>query len=122
MVEQALPSGQPGDGQSGGHGVVDVRWQRGEVAGLHRGVLGERAITGPVSHAEHPLANAQAGGAVPQLHDDTGQFVPGHARRPVTAGAIGPRGGPFQLAGGEARGVHPHDDVVLGRMGVGQVR
>jgi hypothetical protein len=37
VFEQALPGGQPGDGQRGGHGGVDVRRQRGEVAGLHRG-------------------------------------------------------------------------------------
>jgi hypothetical protein len=34
VVEQALPGGQPGDGHGGGHGVVDVRRERGEVAGL----------------------------------------------------------------------------------------
>ena len=64
--------------------------------------IGQRAIPGPVGRAEHPLADAQAGGGVPQLCDDTGQFVPGHARRPVTAGAIGPRGGPFQHFGDPA--------------------
>ncbi|BBJ37767.1 hypothetical protein SSPO_004850 [Streptomyces antimycoticus] len=122
VVEQALPGGEPGDGQCGGQGVVDVSRQRGEVAGFHRDVLGERAVAGPVGQAEHPLADAQAGGAESQLFDDTGQLVPGHARRPVVACAIGPRGGPVQLSGGDARGVYPHDDVVLGRVGVGHVR
>lgn len=102
--------------------MVDVRRQRREIAGLHRDVLGQRAVAGPVSQAEHPLADTQAGGAEPQLFDDTRQFVPGHARRPVAACAIGPRARPVQLSGGDARGVYPHDDVVLGRVGVGHVR
>jgi hypothetical protein len=122
VVEQALPGGQSGDRQRGRHGVVDIRRQWCEVAGLHRGVLGERAVAGPVGQSEHPLADTQAGGAVSQFDDDTRQFVAGHARRPVTARAIGPRGRPVELPGGETRSVHPHDDVVLGRVRVGQVR
>ena len=46
VVEQALPCGQPGDRQRGGHGVVDVGRQRSEVARLHRDVLGQRARCG----------------------------------------------------------------------------
>jgi hypothetical protein len=37
---------------------------------------------------------------------------------PVAAGAIGPRSGPVELSGGEARGVHAHDDVVFRSVGV----
>ena len=95
--------------------------ERGEVAGLHRGVLGQRAVAGPVGQSEHPLADGEAGGSVAELDDDTRQLVPGHARCPVAAGAVGPRCRPVELAGGEARGVDPHDDVVLGGVGVGQV-
>ena len=111
----------PEIGQRGGHGVVDVGRERGEVAGLHRGVLGQRSVAGPVGQAEHPLADGEAGGAVAELDDDAGQLVPGHAGCPVAAGAVGPRAGPVELAGGEAGGVHAHDDVVLRGVGVGQV-
>ena len=62
---------------------------------------------------EHPLADGQAGGSVPQLGDDTRQLVAGHTRRPVAARAIGPRSRPVELSGGEPRGMHLHDDVVL---------
>jgi len=71
VVEQALPGGQPGNGQSGGHGVVDAGRKRGQVAGLHRGVLSQRPVAGPVGQPEHPLAHGQAGGAVAQLGNDT---------------------------------------------------
>jgi hypothetical protein len=122
VVEQALPGGQPGDRQRGGHGVVDVRREWGEVAGLHRAVLGEGAVAGPVGQSEHPLADGQAGGAVAQLDDDTGQLVAGHARRPVAVGAVGPCCRPVRLSRGEPRGMHLHDDVVLGGVGVGNFR
>ena len=34
--------------------------EAGEVAGLDGGVLGQRAVAGPVSQSEHPLADGQA--------------------------------------------------------------
>ena len=119
--EQSLPRGQPRDRQRRGHGVVDVGGERGEVAGLDGGVFGQRAVAGPVGEAEHPLTDGEAGGAVAQLDDDSGQFVPGNAGRAVTAGPVGPGGGPLEFAGGEAGGVDAHDDVVLGGVGIGQV-
>ena len=122
MVEQALPGSQPGDRHRGGDGVVDVSREWGEVAGLHRGVLGQGAVAGPVGQPEYALADGEAGGAVPQLDDDTRQVVSGHARRPVVASAVGPRSRPVQLPRGEPRSMHPHDDIVLGRMGVGNFR
>ena len=121
VVEQALPGGQPGDGQGGGHGVVDVRRKRGEVAGLHRGVLGQGPVAGPVGQSEHPLAHGQAGGAVAQLGDNTRQLVSGHARGPVVAGAVGPCARPVQLPRGEPGCVDAHDHVVFGRVGVGDI-
>src|SRR5581483_9642814 len=48
--------------------------------------------------------------------------MPGHARRPVTAGAVGPGSRPVELSGSEPRGIHPHDDIVLSRVRVGHVR
>ena len=90
VVDQRLPCGQPGDRQGGGHGVVDVSRKRSEVAGLHRGVLGQGAVAGPVGQSEHPLADGEAGGPVPQLDDDSRQLVAGHARRPVAPGAVDP--------------------------------
>ena len=92
-----------------------------EVACLDGGVLGQRAVAGPVGEAEDPLADGQAGGAVAQFDDDSGQFVPGNGRRAVTAGPVGPCGGPLEFAGGEPGGVHFHDDVVFGGVRVGQV-
>lgn len=65
------------------------------------------------------LADGQAGGAVPQLGDDTRQLVSGHTRRPVTTSAVGPRCLPVQFSPGEPRGMHLHDDVVLGGVGRG---
>ena len=105
MDEQSLPRGQPRDRQRCGHGVVDVGGERGEVACLDGGVFGQRAVAGPVGEAEHPLADGEAGGAVAQLDNDSGQFVPGNAGRAVTAGPVGPGGGPLEFAGGEAGGV-----------------
>ncbi|MBE1609077.1 hypothetical protein HEB94_005925 [Actinopolymorpha pittospori] len=121
VVEQSLPCGQSGDGQRGSHGVVDVGREGSEVASLHRGVFGQGSVTGPVGQAEHPLAHAETRGSVAELDHDAGQIVPGDAGCPVAAGAIGPRGRPVELSGGEARGVHAHDDVVLRGVGVGHV-
>ena len=95
--------------------------ERGEVACLDSGVFGQRAVAGPVGEAEDPLADGEAGGAVAQLDDDSGQFVPGNAGRAVTAGPVGPGCGPLEFAGGETCGVDAHDDVVLGGVRIGQV-
>lgn len=122
VVEQPLPGGPPGDRPSGGHGVFDISRVGSEVAGLHRGVLGQGAVAGPADQSEHPLADGRAGGSVPYLNDDTRQLVAGHARRPVAPGAVGPRSRPVQLAAGEPRGLDPHDVIVLGGVGVGHVR
>jgi hypothetical protein len=77
VVEEALPGGQPGDGHGGGHGVVNVRRKLGEVAGLHRRVLGQRPVAGPVGQPEHPLAHGQAGGTVAQLAELAGDAADG---------------------------------------------
>jgi hypothetical protein len=122
VIDQRLPGGQPGDGQSGGHDVVDVRRKRSEVAGFHCAVLGQGAVAGPVGQPEHPLADGEAGSSVSQLSDDTRQLMAGHARRPVAPGAVGPCCGPVQLAGRETRGMDPHDDIIPGGVRVGQVR
>ena len=92
----------PEMGSAAADGVVDVGRERGEVAGLHRGVLGQRAVTRPVGHTENPLADGEAGCAIPKLGDNPRQLVPGHARRPVTAGSVGPRPGPVEFSTGEA--------------------
>lgn len=46
----------------------------------------------------------------------------GHARCAVTARAVGPGARPGKLSGCETRGMHPHDDTVRDRLGVGRVR
>ena len=101
--------------------MVDVDRQRCEITGFYRGVLRQRAVAGPVGQPEHPLTDAQSGCAVPQLNHDPGQIVAGHARCAVTTRAIGPGVWPVKLIGYETRGVYPHDDIVRGRLGVGQV-
>jgi hypothetical protein len=83
--------------------------------------LRERAVAGPVGEPERPLTDAQNGGAVPQLNHDARQLVAGHARCPVTTRAVGPSVRPVKLPACKTRGVHPHNDVVVGRQGVGQV-
>ena len=100
VVEQSLSCGQSGNGQRGGHGVVDVGREGGEVASLHRGVLGQGSVASPVGQSEHPLAHGEAGGSVPELDHGSGQLVPGDAGCPVAAGAIGPRSRPVELSGG----------------------
>lgn len=40
-------------------------------------VLGQRAVAGPISQSEHPLAYGEAGGPVPQLNDDARQLAAG---------------------------------------------
>lgn len=102
MVEQALPGGQSGDRQCGGRRVVDVGGERGEVAGFHRDVLGERAVAGPVCRSEDPLADGEAGGSVTEFRHHPRDLVAGHARRTVAAGTVGPGRGPVQLTPGEA--------------------
>ena len=97
--EQCLPRGQPRDRQRSGHGVVDVGRERGEVASLDSGVFGQRSVAAPVGEPEHPLADGEASGAVTQLDDDSGQFVPRNAGRAVTAGPVGPGAGPLEFAG-----------------------
>lgn len=98
VIEQALPGSQSRDRYRGGHRVIDIGRQRCEVARFDSGVLGECAVTRPVGKAEHPLADGQPGGAVPQSHDNARELVAGHARRPVSPGAIGPRTRPVQLS------------------------
>jgi hypothetical protein len=122
VVEQALPRRQSRDGQRGGHGVVDVRGKGRQVAGLHGGVLGQRSVARPVGHAEHALADGEAGGAVSEFRDHPRQFVSGNARRPVPAGPVRPGCGPVEFSAGEARGVHAYDDVVLGGVRMRQFR
>lgn len=122
VVEQPLPRGEPRDGQRGGHGVVDVGGKRGQVACLHRGVLGQRTVARPVGQAEHPLADGEAGGAVPQFLDHARQLVPGHTRCAVASGTVGPRTRPGEFPAGETGGMHTHDDVVLGSVRIGHVR
>ena len=122
MVEQALPGGQSRDRQRRCDSMVDVHRQRCEITGFHSGVLRERAVASPVGEPEHPLTDAQKCGAVTQLNHDARQLVAGHARCPVTTRAVDPGVRPVKLPGCETRGVYPHDDVVVGRLGVGQVR
>jgi hypothetical protein len=122
VVEQALPRGQPRDRQCGGLCVVDVRRERSEVAGLHRGVLGQRAVAGPVGEAEHPLADGETGRSVAEFGDDARQFVSGHTRGPVAARTVLPRPRPVELPGREPRGMHAHHDVVLGGVRIRQLR
>lgn len=97
--------------------MVDVRRQRCEIAGLHGDVFRERAVARPVREPEHPLTDTQKCGAVPQLNHDARQLVAGHTRCPVAARTVDPSVRPVELAAREARGVHPHDDVVVGRLG-----
>ncbi len=120
VVEQALPRGQSGDGQRGGDDVVDVGGQRGQIAGLDGGVLGQGSVTGPVRHAEDVLADRQSGRAVAQLLHHPRQLVSGHAGGPRAAGAVGPGRRPVEFAPREAGGVHPYNDVVLGGVRIGQ--
>lgn len=68
---------------------------------------------------EDSLADRQPCGAVTQLGNDSGQFVPGNGRAPVAPGAVGPRSRPVKLPWGEARRMHPHDHIVLCRVRVG---
>ncbi len=121
VVEQALPGGQSGDRQCGCHRVVDVGGERGEVAGFHGDVLGERAVAGPVGQSEDALSDGEAGRSVAEFRHHARYLVAGHARGAVAAGAVGPARGPVELSSGESRGVHPQDDVVLGGVGMGQV-
>ena len=113
VFEETLPSREPGDRERRGDGVVDVRRQRGEVACLHRRVLGEGSVAAPVRQSEDPLTDRQAGGPVAQLGYHTRQLVPGDARCPIMSGAIGPRSRPRQLARCEPGRVHADEHVVL---------
>jgi hypothetical protein len=118
VVVQRLAYGQPRDRQGDSQGVVEVSGKRSQVAGLHCGVLGQGAVAEPVGQSEHPLADGEAGGPLPQLCDEARQLVAGHARRPVAPGAVGLCSRPVQLAGGEAAGMDLHDDIVLGGVGI----
>ena len=81
------------------------------------------AVAGPVGQSEHPLARRSGRWfRTPSSTTVPDSSCPGMLGRPVTAGAIGPRCRPVELAGGEAPGVHAHDDVVLRSVGVGQCR
>lgn len=121
MIEECLPGGEPGDRQRGGRDVVDIGRERGQIAGLDRRVLGQRAVAAPVGETEHPLAHGQPGGAVPQLGHDPGQLVPRHTRRTVPPRPVGPSTGPGQLARSEPGSVDAHDHVVLRGMRMGQI-
>jgi hypothetical protein len=107
VVDQRLPAVSPEIGK-----VAATVWSTsagsGEVAGLHCGVLGERAGAGSFAQSEDQLAHTKAGGPVPQLHHDTRQLVAGYARRPVPA-----RRGRSTLTAtparrGEPPGMDPH--------------
>lgn len=121
VVEQALPGGQSRDGQGGCHRVVDVGGERREIAGFHGDVLGQRAVARPVGRSEDALADREAGRSVSEFRHHSRDLVAGHARGAVATGAVGPGSGPFELSSGEARCVHPHDDVVLGGVGMRKV-
>jgi hypothetical protein len=91
------------------------------VTGLYRDVFRERAVAGPVGEPEDSLADRQPGGAVTQLGDDSGHFVPGNGRCAVTPSSVRPRSRPVELAWGEACRAHPNDDIVLRGVRVGHL-
>ena len=115
VIEQPLPRGQARHRDARAHREVDVARQRREVACLDDHVLREGAVTGPVREAEHPLSHRQAGCAIAEGGDHSGQLVAGDRRRPVAAEAIDPGRGPLQLVPGESRRMNLNDDIAVAR-------
>ena len=102
--------------------MVDFGRQRRKVTRLDCHEFGQRAIVAPVGDPEDSLPDSQTGGPITQLDNHPGDLVAGNGRRPVTPGPVGPGARPVEFARGEACRVHPHDDVVLGSVGVGHPR
>src|SRR5438093_6149238 len=119
VLEQPLPRGQAWHYEGRAHGEVNVTRQRHEVACFDGYILRQRAVAIPVREAEHPLSNRQPRRAIAEGGDHSGQFVSGDRRRPVTADAIGPGGGPRQLIPGESRRMNLNNDIVYRRLRLG---
>ena len=101
--------------------MVDVTRKGSEVAGLHGGVLSQGAVAGPVGQPEHPLADGEPVVAYPNSTTTPDRSWPGtlgvRSRPERSAHVVGQSSSP-RVPGG----MGPHDDIVLGGVGVGDVR